>query len=74
MKATLLIWAKNVSLRYQRLSMNSVVNLTDRPDMSITVYHGRKAAPAQQATFQTNCDLISNLFMVYPKVLKYWNT
>ena len=43
------------------LPRKSVVRLTDRPDMTLDVYHGRKTT-MQQATFVVGEVILQNLF------------
>ena len=37
------------------LPRESVVRLTDRPDMTLDVYRGRKTTNQQQQVFEKNC-------------------
>ena len=46
--------------------MKSVVRLTDRPDMTLDVYRGRKTTIQQQQTFRTLDVSYPTLDILYP--------
>ena len=47
------------------LPRKSVIRLTDRPDMTLDVYRGRKATMQQQQQLCTPSDIASYLFKDY---------
>ena len=57
------------------LPRKSVVRLTDRPDMTLDVYHGRKTTMQQQQQnqiFRSLCILTFILFLFCRERLKKW--
>ena len=53
----------------QSLPRKSVVTLTDRPDMTLDVYRGRKTTMQQQQQLSTLSDNALYLYQVLPKYL-----
>ena len=59
------------------LPRKSVVRLTDRPDMTLDVYRGRKTTIQQQQQQQQRTTPVSKFFFIVPKVfepLKFYCT
>ena len=58
------------------LPRKSVVRLTDRPDMTLDVYHGRKTTIQQQQCFipfeEKNTSLASKIFHVVASICNYY--
>ena len=46
------------------LSRKSVVSLTDRPDMTLDVYHGRKTTSQQQHELDFEISRVDSIFVV----------
>ena len=54
------------------LPMKSVVRLTDRPNMTLDVYRGRKTMQQQQQYINNHCMTFINIFPLFFRGYKTW--